>query len=381
MLNYNTRNKCCQIFVSFYFGLHNPYFVDQGRLVRNTVIMTNLIKPESAKVLKKLKELEFFTQAGPGQKLHYEFLKNFNSEETRKAYYSDLKHFFKFYKMAFKKSIRHPSDVSRVQIIAYKDFIIDCGGLDNAKASNLTVRRKMATLSSYFKFMLENDIIDFNPVDGVKRPKKSPNKGTECLSENQVRLLFDFLDIEVLTLGGFTPHLHRSLIYILFYTGIRVTELIELRRKDYYIYNGMPAIRIRAKGGQMRIVPLHPDVKIVLEDYFKELRSQLRKLNLPTLASDDYLFFSLKNNRNKNRKNISRYGVYKIINKRAFQAGIKQKISPHSARATLITALLDQGQDLYRVSLSVGHANPETTKIYDKRNRSVKDNAILDINY
>lgn len=343
--------------------------------------MKKIVKSESPKVLKKLEELEFFTQAGIGQKLHYEFLKNYNSEQTRKAYYSDLKHFFKFFKMAFKKSIRHPSDVTRLHIIAYKDFIIDCGGFDNAKASNLTVRRKMATLSSYFKFMLENNIIEFNPVDGIKRPRKSPNRGTECLSENQVRLLFDLLDLEAMTVAGFTPHLHRAIIYILFYTGIRVSELIEIKRKDYFMYNGMPAFKITAKGAQMRIIPIHQKLKSIVEEFLVELRLQLKKQKLPILKADDYLFFSLKNNRNKKRKNLSRYGVYKIINKRAFQAGIKQVISPHSARATLITALLDQGQDLYRVSLSVGHANPETTKIYDKRNRSVKDNAILDIQY
>lgn len=342
--------------------------------------MSELIK-KTPKVLKKLEELEFFSKAGIGQKLHYEFLKNFNSPETRKAYYSDLKHFFDFYKMAFKKSIRHPQEVTRVQIIAYKDFIIDCGGQDSDKASNLTVRRKMATLSSYFKFMLEKDIIQFNPVDGIRRPKKTPNKGTECLSDNQVRLLLDFLDVQVMTKNEFTPHLHRCLIYILFYTGIRVTELINIKRKDYFVYNGMPAFKVLAKGAKQRIVPIHPSLKLIIEDYLKVLRTHLRVQNFTTLSSDDFLFFSIKNNRNKDRKNISRYGVYKILNTRAFQAGIRQKISPHSARATLITSLLDQGQDLYRVSLSVGHANPETTKIYDKRNRSVKDNAILDISY
>jgi site-specific recombinase XerD len=342
--------------------------------------MSQLIK-RTPKILKKLEELEFFTQAGEGEKLHYEFFKNYNSEETRKAYYSDLKHFFNFYKMAFHKSIKHPSEVKRVHVIAYKDFLIDCGGKDQDKASNLTVRRKMATLSSYFKFMLENDKIKSNPVDGIRRPKKTPNKGTECLSDNQVRLLLDYMDIEAITHNEFTTHLHRTLIYILFYTGIRVTELINIKRKDFYIYNGMPSFRIRAKGGKIRIIPVHQDIKTILEDYFKVLRAQLKVMKLGTLNAEDYLFFSLKNNRNKDRKNISRYGVYKILNTRAFQAGIRQKISPHSARATLITSLLDQGQDLYRVSLSVGHSNPETTKIYDKRNRSIKDNAILDISY
>lgn len=343
--------------------------------------MTDLNLRKSDKMAKKLAELEFFSRAGQGQKLHYEFLKNFNSEETRKAYYSDLKHFFDFFKMAFKKSIKHPNEVNRAHIIAYKDFLIDCGGKDHQKASNLTVRRKLATLSSYFSFMLENDVITSNPVDGIRRPKKSANKGTDCLTENQVRYLLEFLDLETLGNDDFTPHLHRALIYILFYTGIRVSELIHLKRQDLFLYNGMLAIKIKAKGGQTRIVPIHENLKLVIEQYLKILRKTYKDLKWGVLRGDDFLFFSLKNNRNKERKNISRYGVYKILNQRAFQAGIRQKISPHSARATLITALLEQGHDLYKVSLSVGHANPETTKIYDKRNRSVKENAILDLEY
>jgi len=342
--------------------------------------LSQLIKNKS-RVLQKFEELEFFSKAGTGQKLHYEFLKNYNSEETRKAYYSDLKSFFNFFKMAFKKTIRHPSEISKVHVIAYKDFLIDCGGVDNNKASNLTVRRKMATLSSYFKFMMEKNVINTNPMDGIKRPKKSATKGTECLSENQVRLLLDSLDIQVLTNDDFTNHLHRAMIYILFYTGIRVSELINLKRKDYYSYNGAPIFRITAKGGKSRFVPLHPQLVIVIEDYFKILRKTYKSIHQERFSSDDYLFFSLKNNKNNERLNISRSGVYKIINKVAFRAGVRDKISPHSARATLITSLLQQGHDLYKVSLSVGHANPETTKIYDKRNQSIYDNAILEIHY
>ncbi len=343
--------------------------------------MSNLIK-KTPKVLQKLEEIEFYTSQGEGIQLNYEFLKNYNSEETRKAYYADLKHFFDFFKMAFKKSVKNPKQVKRAHVVAYKDFLIDCGGIDGGKASNLTVRRKMATLSSYFKFMMENDVMDHNPVEGVKRPRKSPTKGTECLSDGQVRLLLDHLDVEVMVNGeSFTPHLHRTLIYTLFYTGIRVSEVINIKRSDYFTYNGMPAIKIISKGDKFRIVPIHENLKVVIDDYLKILRVTLRKLKGRTLQSGDHLFFSLKNNKNAARPNISRYGVYKILNQRAFQVGIRERISPHSARATLITSLLDQGQDLYRVSLSVGHSNPETTKIYDKRNRSVKDNAILDVNY
>lgn len=336
----------------------------------------------SKKVIRKFKELEFFSNAGKGQRLHYEFFKNFNSEQTRKAYYSDLKHFFDFFKMAFSKTLRHPSEVTRAHIIAYKDFLIDCGGQDSNKASNLTVRRKLSSLSSYFKFMQENLEIDLNPVDGVKRPKKSPNKGTECLSQGQVKLLLEYLDTEViLNKDDFTTHLHRTVIYTLFFTGIRVSELIKIKRSDFFTYNSMPAFKITAKGQKTRIVPVNESLKTIIEDYFIALRSLYRKKKWGRLLPDDYIFFSLMNNRNKSLVHISRQGIYKILEKRAFQAGIRQKISPHSARATLITALLDQGHDLYKVSLSVGHANPETTKIYDKRNRSLKDNAILDLSY
>lgn len=339
------------------------------------------LQNNTPKALKKFEELEFFTKAGQGEKLHYQFLKNFNSEETRKAYFGDLKHFFNFYKMAFKKSIRHPREIEKYHIVAYKDFLIDCGGKEQDKASNLTVRRKLATLSSYFKFMQENHIIKTNPLDGIKRPKKSPNKGTECLSEQQVRLLLDYLDTELSFNYDFKNIMHRTLIYTLFYTGIRVSECIKLTRADYFIYNAMPAFKIKAKGGLTRIVPIHESLKIKLEEYFRFLKQFYREKKWGPFGGKHYLFFSLMNNRSSSKSHLSRYGVYKILNKRAFESGIRQDISPHSARATLITSLLDQGHDLYKVSLSVGHANPETTKIYDKRNRSLKDNAILDINY
>jgi integrase/recombinase XerD len=342
--------------------------------------MGDLIK-KTPKVLQKLKELEFFANSGDGIRLNLEFLKNFNSEETRKAYYADLKHFFQFYKMAFNKTLRHPNQVKRAHVIAYKDFLIDCGGHDGEKASNLTVRRKMATLSSYFKFMMENGVMEYNPVEGIKRPRKTPKKGTEALSENQVRLLLDFMDMEAITNDDFKTHMHRTIIYLLFFTGIRVSEVINIKRMDYFTYRGMPAVKIKSKGDKFRIVPIHDELKTIIDNYLKVLRKTLREKEKRILEARDYIFFSLMNNKNKNRKNLSRYGVYKILNERAFQAGIRGKISPHSARATLITTLLDQGQDLYRVSHSVGHANPETTKIYDKRNRSVKDNAILDLNY
>ncbi len=342
--------------------------------------MKKLVK-QTPKVLKKLKEIEFYTGLGDGLRLNYEFLKNYNSNETRKAYYNDLKHFFDFYHMAFAKALKNPKEVKRVHIIAYKDFLIDCGGNDGGKASNLTVRRKMATLSSYFKFMMENDVMNHNPVDGIKRPRKSPDKGTECLSHRQVRLLLDYLDMNMKAKGDFTTHLHRCLIYTLFYTGIRVTELINIKRKDYFTYQGTPAFRIRAKGDKLRIVPIHSKLKVVFDEYLNIVRKTIREKQSKNLQADDYMFFSLMNNKNSNRKNISRYGVYKIINKNAFAVGIRSKISPHSARATLITNLLEQGQDLYEVSQSVGHANTETTKIYDKRRRSVQDNVIVEIEY
>lgn len=342
--------------------------------------MKKLIK-QTPKVIQKLQEIEFYTGLGDGLKLNYEFLKNYNSPETRKAYYSDLKHFFDFFHLAFGKALKNPKQVTRTHIIAYKDFLIDCGGVDGDKASNLTVRRKMATLSSYFKFMMENSVMDHNPVDGIRRPRKSPTKGTECLSDKQVRLLLDYLDMNTMGVEDFTRQLHRCLIYILFYTGIRVSELINIKRKDFFVYQGMPALRIKAKGDKFRIVPIHPKLKDVIDSYLQVLRKTIRTKYKENLRADGYLFFSLMNNKNNKRKNISRYGVYKILNKTAFAAGIRNKISPHSARATLITNLLDQGQDLYRVSLSVGHANPETTKIYDKRSKSVKDNVIVEIEY
>ncbi len=338
-------------------------------------------KTQQIATIQKWKDLEFFSKAGKGQKLHYEFLKNFNSEQTRIAYYQDLKNFFQFYKMAFGKSIRHPKEIERFHIVAYKDYLIQYGGTDQKAASNLTVRRKMATLSSYFKFMQEKSIISINPVDGIKRPKKTAVKGTECLSQEQVKLFLDYVDFQAFDLNHFQAQMHRTLIYTLFFTGMRVSEIINIKYSDLGSYNGMMRIKAKVKGGQFRMVPIHPRLAVVLKDYFPYLRLAYKTKFNRKLEKNDYLFLSLKNNRNSEKTQLSRGGVYKILNKLAFKAGIRQDIGPHTARATLITSLLEQGVELDKVSHSVGHANIETTKIYDKRHRSLKDNAILDLNY
>jgi len=81
------------------------------------------------------------------------------------------------------------------------------------------------------------------------------------------------------------------------------------------------------------------------------------------------------------KKAISRMTVLTLIKKYCLKAEVFDRVSPHSARATVISSLLEKGVDLYKVSLAVGHSDPSTTKKYDKRGKRIEDNVVLEIGY
>jgi len=330
------------------------------------------IKFNRAKVLDVLEEIERFSQSSDSFQIHFEFFKNFNSEQTRLAYHSDLKHFFFFFRSAFKTPLRHPKQVNRFHIVAYKEFLTKAGGIDDQPSAPKSIGRKLGCLNSYFKFLMEKGIIATNPVDGVKRPKQEVINPTFDLSDEQIKALLNLiLPIDL------QSSLYRAILFVLFGTGIRVSELINLKLKDYDQLQKFKILKFKAKGGKQRMVPLKQEVYLAIDQYLEYM-----KMNGRIIYKDDFLFQPTRNNSNGIlNKPIHRVTIFKLIKKLCFQAMIHQKVSPHSARASVISSLLAKGVDLYKVSLSVGHSNPKTTKLYDKRSKSINDSALLDLDY
>lgn len=329
-------------------------------------------KPVKTKILSVLNEIEFYSRSGEGHKLHYEFLKNFNSDQTRRAYNSDLKLFFSFFSRVFRHRLTHPRVVERFHVVAYKEYLSKVGGPDGLEAAPKTIGRKLGALNSYFKFLLEKDIIDKNPCDGISRPNQSIKTETNALSDEQVGELLNSLKAETLT-----QCLHRAVLFTLFGTGIRVSELINLKREDYGQKNGLTVIRFKAKGGKFRTLPLRFEISKEIENYIRKMSKSGRKIEL-----GGPLFQPSRNNHTGELvRPLNRTTVMRVLKKSCLCVGIYERVSPHSARATMISSLLEKGIDLYKVSLAAGHSNPKTTKHYDKRDKSLEDSALLEIDY
>ncbi len=138
---------------------------------------------------------------------------------------------------------------------------------------------------------------------------------------------------------------------LLYATGLRVTELVRLKVSDLHMQVGY--LMTMGKGSKERIVPMGESAMAALADYLSHGRSQLGK---EILSPCVFL--------NRSGKGLTRQGVWKIIGRRATQAGIVKTITPHTLRHSFATHLLENGADLRAVQTMLGHADISTTQIY-----------------
>lgn len=299
-------------------------------------------------------------------KLEYEFFSNFESLHTRKSYKIDITQFFEFLKDNF-NSVANYSEIERVHVVAFRNWLAD-----NNLAPK-TINRKIAANSSFFDFLIEKSIIQFNPVSNVKRPRQEVIHATNDLSDEQISNLLSLID----ELKG-PALLHKAVIYTLFTTGIRKAELINLRRKNFFVRDSHYLIEVRAKGGKHLTKVVHPKCAEVILEYINYLESEKEVIH-----AEDWIFRPSKNPLDPTHiiKPLNPKSIDYIVKSWCKKAGIHHRISPHSARASYIGSALDAGIALYRISKDVGHASVKTTEEYNKRRQKVEDSPVFGLGY
>jgi site-specific recombinase XerD len=302
-----------------------------------------------------------------------EFLGNFTSTHTRASYARDLSAFAEFLSDAF-ADVAEWRDIERKHIISYRNWLVEAGGKDGGGHAPKTISRKLASLSSYFHFLVEKSYCEFNPVTSIKRPRGEVKSPTNALTADQVRALFAFIDQR----ESDSRLLHRALLTTFFMTGLRKSEVIYLKFKNYRDINGHKVLEFVGKGGKIGQKVLADECIARIEEYLAHMKKLGRK-HLP----QDWLFQPTKNPNDPTRINkpLNPKTINEILNFYAKKMGFTFNICPHSARATFISNLLDNGIDIYSIAREVNHSSVTTTQEYDKRRKKLNDSPVQKLSY
>lgn len=321
-----------------------------------------------AKNLNELVHAEI-SYGGYGSQLEYEFFENFDSEHTKIAYKRDLVQFFEFVRTEF-GVISHPQQLQKMHVVAFRNALQAPRVKSGRPYCPKSIIRKIAAITSYCDFLIENGLMTSNPTAHIKRPADQVITPTNDLSDDQVKTLLESVDV-----SKKSGHLHKAILVLLFSTAMRKSELINLKLEDYQEHQGLKIIQFKGKRGKVSRVPLHPVAIYHLENYIQHMRSIDRELK-----NGDYLFQAASTKSSPN-KPLQPTSVDFIIKRHCKKIGITVKISPHSARATVIGSLLESGVDLYKVSQLANHSNVKTTQGYDKRKKNLIDSPVFKLKY
>lgn len=299
-------------------------------------------------------------------KLEYEFFNNFESPHTRKSYRADIMQFFEFLRENFSE-VKGYQSIERLHMVAFRNWLSD-----NNLAPK-SINRKIAANSSFFDFLIEKGMVELNPCTSIKRPRQEVILPTNDLSDEEIGHLLSLMD----ELKG-PGLLHKAVIYTLFTTGIRKAELINLRRKNFFIKDSHYIIEVRAKGGKHLTKVVHPKCAEVILEYIAFLESSGEKVH-----QEDWIFRPSKNPLDPTHtlKPLNPKSVDYIVKSWCKKAGINHRISPHSARASYIGSALAAGIDLYKVSKDVGHASVKTTEEYNKRRQKMEESPVFGLGF
>ncbi len=257
------------------------------------------------------------------------------SVHTIKNYEIDLKQFLGFLeglKLTFQ-------DITRYDIRNYLLY------LDDQKYSSKTIVRKIASLKSFVKYLLKEEVIVKNPMILIQTPKYK-KKLPQFLYPHEIDYLISQFDLSN-PLGV----RDRTVFEILYITGIRVSELVGVREMD--IDYDQKTVKVLGKRKKERLAFLgQRGIEIILK--YKAIRDFFTNDSSPQNS------FFLK----KGGKVLSAVDVWKIVNKQSHKLPMKRNIYPHALRHSFATHILDRGADLRSVQDLLGHVNLSTTQIY-----------------
>lgn len=254
------------------------------------------------------------------------------SKKTVDAYLGDIHEFDKFLKVNFSNL-----NLKNIEYTNVRRWIVK---LSEKNISKNTINRKLASLKSYFNFLVATNTIDISPLESHKN-LKTVKKIINPFTEQEINEVFE--NFELLDLKNKRDQL---IIEILYSTGIRREELRNIKISD--IYFDQKLIKVLGKRNKERLVPILPNLSHNIDLYIKN--------NNP----EKFLFES------KPQKKISISALYRLVNKYFRVVSTKTKISPHVLRHTFATHMYNNGADINSIKEILGHASLSSTELYTK---------------
>ena len=257
------------------------------------------------------------------------------SENTMSSYMRDLRQLQDYLHQEKGSTL---SAVSEADLRAYIEHLREAG------KSVSTIARNIASWKNFYQYLIQQNIIRENPARGLSAGK-AEHKLPEILSNREVELL---LQQPRATDAKGTRD--KAMLELMYATGIRVSELIELNVSDVNLQTG--SIRCYSKNRE-RFIPMYPYAVSILKDYLDHVRS-----SMVSSEENEALFVNMSGER------MSRQGFWKIIKYYQNKAKIKKDITPHMLRHSFAAHLLENGADLKSVQKMLGHSDISSTLFY-----------------
>ena len=267
---------------------------------------------------------------------YIKFEKRF-SPHTVLAYEGDLDQFFKYAKVTYETEA--PEEINHSMV---RSWIVS---MMEQKITPRSITRKITTLKTFYKFLLRNGDITLNPMQKVQAPKISKRLPV-YVEESNMKILFSEVDFG----EGFIGLRDRLLMEIFYSTGMRLSELVNLKDKDFDL--GNCHVKVLGKRNKERIIPFADPLKVMVKSYLKLKEEQ------HFIEHCDQFFVD------EEGVAISPKKPYYIVNKYLKLATTITKKSPHVLRHTFATHMLNNGADLNSVKELLGHANLAATQVY-----------------
>lgn len=257
------------------------------------------------------------------------------SKNTIYSYLRDL--------IAFSNFIGEEYEINQIENINKEHIHLYLKELSKTNCTN-SISRKLVSLRMLYIFLVKENIVKENLMSSFTLPKRDKKLPIVLSQEEMIEILDGIIVCDAISSRN------RCMVELLYATGMRISELLNLTLKDLNIKMGF--IKVIGKGNKERMIPIGSYVGEILEQYINDYRAEFN------IKNDSLLFF------NKHGQRLSREEFYSVLQTIVNSTSITKKVSPHTFRHTFATHLLENGADLRSIQELLGHSDISTTTIY-----------------